>query len=132
MAKIPNGRMTIDGTEFRHESSEVSETPEWVDVTDTGSDVDANNVPYQEKALAKHALSVRGTAKWDSDQDPHASPPNISAGQVLSNVRVYIGKTTNYYNLPLANVERFTLRNAVGGVVEYDFELSSQGTWSYV
>ena len=131
MAKIPNGKMTLDGTELRLLNYEVSEANEWTDTTDTGSDVDANNVPYQDKTLVKRALSVRGSAIWDSAQDPKATPPNINAGEVLSNVLVYVGKTSSFYTMASCNVERFTMRSAVGGNVEYDFELTSQGTWSF-
>lgn len=132
MSKIPNGKLTIDGTDLRHENAETNESPEWQDVTDTGSAVDASNVPYREEEAICHALDIRCTAWWDSTQDPKAAPLNLNAGDRIANVRVYVGKTASYYNLPLANVKRFTMRTVVKGEVGYDVELSSHGAWSFV
>ena len=130
MSKIPNGKMTIGGTELRHEGGELNDSPEWAKTTDTGSDVDASNVPYRDEEVVEHALTFRCTAVWDSAQNPLAAPLSVIPGTQLANVNIYVGKTDAYYGLPLANVKRFTMRWAAAGQVGYDVELASHGTWT--
>lgn len=75
--------------------------------------------------------SVRGF--WNVVTNPHAVPPNIRAGALLSDLKLYPVSTNllSYWDIPSLIIDRVRVVAAVRDALKLDFDFYSQGAWVY-
>ena len=69
---------------------------------------------------------------WDADANPHADPPNFKAGQILTNVYLYVRRTgSRRFAFPSALVVSVPVSNEAEGKVRVSCKLQSRGSFTY-
>jgi len=70
-------------------------------------------------------------ANWQEDQNPHADPPNVVAGQIVA-IKLFVGPTADniFYDFVEARIISVGPTSEVGGIVKYSFNFVNHGTFT--
>lgn len=120
-----DGRMQINGVNLNVEEWDGEET---VHDEDTTSFEDGG---YETGVTSTRVFDFSGKGYWDAAVNPHSNPPNLIAGQTLTNCRMYVSKASNLFaNVPSARCLRIKITNKVKGRVDFEFSAKSQGSFT--
>lgn len=86
---------------------------------------------FDEGIFGKQWIEWEVSGMYDA-LDPPFNVPSLKAGAILSNVKLYISKSTNkFFNMPLARVMSAPVTNEVEGKVTVTIRGKSQGAFFY-
>ena len=97
------------------------------DTTNSGSDTNADGVPYRERIFVALEGTVTFTILWDFDAHPTEDPPNINVGEQIT-VYEYID-AANYFTTTI-DITETPIRVHVTTGIEFSCTGLTSGEWT--
>lgn len=120
------GRVEINGTVVKLEKWSV--TPQAQDIKTTNFESGG----FDEGITGIRSADIEFSGFWDAASNPHSNPPGFQAGDILTNVYLYVRVTGNRrFTFPKMRVISVPVQNSVEGRVELSVRGKSDGPFTY-
>ena len=127
-----NARVNIGAKNLSATKWTVNVKTDELDISNFETATPGSNL-YADYTFGLQEAEVSVDAVWDGNNDPHSDPPNITAGGVLTNLKLYLDfvNLTNFWLFPSFQIFTVSVDADVRGIVKYSFTGKNKGTFSY-
>ena len=126
-----DGRVSVGGIELNFDKWQLS--PRAADILTTNfesTDDDGNT--WEEGITGIRGMDLTASGFWDLSQNPHTDPPNLQAGEVISNVLCYVSKENDkFFSIPFLRLLTTPVAADVNGRMEITITGKTNGKVQY-
>lgn len=127
-----DGRLAIDGTNLNLDQYSLEIQADGIPAVGF-EDVAADGAIWDQTKPGMRRGKLKASGYWDAGLNPHDDPPGITVGAELTNVHLFVSKTTNRYYVcgDSITVLSCTIDNKIKDRVNFSFSADCNGEVVY-